>query len=96
MRPPFYTEHEAGLLRCVAFGGSPPPDIDLYVNQRRITSRLALNRSPTLSRQRGLRLMYYVTELSTEQLQLTADDDAAQLRCVVVAVVVAGYYYAVW
>jgi len=78
-----YTEREFGLLRCVAFGGSPPPDIDLYVGGQDITSSLTLSRSPTLSRQRGLRLMYYTTELSTDQLQLTANDHGARLRCVV-------------
>jgi len=78
-----YTEHEHGLLRCVAFGGSPPPDIDLYVGGRDITSSLTLTRSPTLSRHRGLRLMYYTTELSTDRLQLSADDDGALLECVV-------------
>jgi len=76
-----YTEHENGLLRCVAFGGSPPPDISVYIGQQDITSRLTVSRSPTLSRERGLRLMYYTTELSTDRLQLTADDDGAQLRC---------------
>ena len=78
-----YTEHEHGLLRCVAFGGSPPPDIDVYVGRQDITSNLTVSRSPTLSRERGLRLMYYTTELSTDRLQLTADDDGAELRCVV-------------
>jgi len=77
-----FTEHEPGLLRCVAFGGSPPPDIDLYVDRVDITSSLTLTRSPILSRQRGMRLMYYVTELSTDQFQLTANDDGAQLQCV--------------
>ena len=78
-----YTEHEHGLLRCVAFGGSPPPDIDVYVERQDITSSLTLCRSPTLSRQRGLRLVYYTTELSTDQLLMTADDDGALLQCVV-------------
>ena len=78
-----YTEHEHGLLRCVAFGGSPPPDIDVYVGRQDITSRLTLSRWPTVSRQRGLRLMYYTTELSTDRLQLTADEDGAELKCVV-------------
>ena len=78
-----YTEHQPALLRCVALGGSPPPDIDLYVGQQDITSTLTLRRSPTLSRERGLRLVYYTTELSTERLQLTADDDGALLQCVV-------------
>jgi len=78
-----YTEHEHGLLRCVAFGGSPPPDIDLYVGKQDITSSMTQNRSPTITGQRGLRLIYYTTELSTDQLQLTADDDGALLRCVV-------------
>lgn len=79
----FYTEHQHGLVRCVAFGGSPPPDVELYVGRQDITSRLTLNRSPTVSRDRGLRLVYYTTELSTDRLQLTADDDGALMRCVV-------------
>ena len=78
-----YTEHKHGLLRCVAFGGSPPPDIDLYVGQQDITSSLTLSRWPTVSRQRGLRVVYYTTELSTDRLQLSADDDGALLQCVV-------------
>jgi len=78
-----YREDEPGLLRCVALGGSPPPDIDLYVNQHDLTSTLTLSRSPSLSRERGLRLVYYTTELSTDRLQLTADDDGALLQCVV-------------
>lgn len=78
-----YTEHERGQLRCVAFGGSPPPDMAVYVNRQDITSSLTLSRSPTLSRQRGLRLVYYTTVLSTDELQLTADDDGALLQCVV-------------
>jgi len=78
-----YTEHEHGLLRCIAFGGSPPPDIDVYVGQKNITSSLTLSRSQTISRERGLRLMYYTTELSTDRLQLTADENGALLRCVV-------------
>jgi len=78
-----YREHEPGLLRCVAHGGSPPPDINLYVGQQDVTSTLSLSRSPTLSRERGLRLVYYITALSTDRLQLTADDDGALLQCVV-------------
>jgi len=78
-----YMEHQPGLLRCVALGGSPPPDIELKVGQQDITSTLTMSRSPTLSRERGLRLVYYTTEMSTDRLQLTADDDGALLQCVV-------------
>lgn len=78
-----YTEHVPGLLRCVALGGSPPPDVDLYVGQQDISSMLTLSRSPTVSHERGLRLVYYATELSTDRLRLTADDDGALVQCIV-------------
>jgi hypothetical protein len=78
-----YVENQPSVLRCTALGGSPPPDIEVFVGQTDITNRLTLSRQPTTSRQRGLRLLYYTTERSTTQFVARASDDGQTLRCVV-------------
>ena len=79
----FFSENHSGILRCVALGGSPPPDIDVYLGHQDITSRFVLSRSPTLTRKKGLRLVYYTTERSARQFLALPEDDGKLLRCVV-------------
>jgi len=78
-----FIEGVSGLLRCVALGGSPPPEVEVYLDQKDITNKMTMLRTPSLSLQRGMRLMYYTTERRTEHFLLRPEDDGRTVRCVV-------------
>ena len=68
-------------LRCVAFGGYPPPKVELYVGRRDITDAFEFASNVSLTGRRGLRQMVYRSELWTYSYLPDADDDQAPLKC---------------
>jgi len=75
-------ENQPRPLRCVAFGGYPPPSLDVYVGQRDVTDHFRFDHSAAMSGLRGLRTINYRTERWTQALGVRAEDDQANLKCV--------------
>ena len=75
-------ENQPRPLRCVAFGGYPPPSLDVYVGRRDVTDDFRFAHSAAMSGLRGLRTINYRTERRTHALAVGADDDQASLKCV--------------
>lgn len=68
-------------LRCVAFGGYPPPKVELYVGRRDITDAFEFASNVSLTGRRGLRQIVYRSERWTYGYLPDADDDQAPLKC---------------
>jgi len=75
-------ENQPRSLRCVAFGGYPPPSLDVYIGRRDVTDEFRFTHSAAMSGLRGLRTINYRTERRTYALTVRADDDQANLKCV--------------
>ena len=75
-------ENQPRPLRCVAFGGYPPPSLDVYIGQRDVTDDFRFEHAAAMSGLRGLRTINYKTERWTGALAVRADDDQTSLKCV--------------
>ena len=75
-------ENQPRPLRCVAFGGYPPPSLVVYIGRRDVTDDFRFAHSAAMSGLRGLRTINYKTERWTDALAVRADDDQGSLKCV--------------
>lgn len=76
-------ESQPRPLRCVSFSGYPPPSMAVYVGSRDVSTEFQLSRSVSLtSRRPGLRHINVHSERSTDQLDVTSDDDGSVMKCV--------------
>lgn len=80
-----FTETDRRRLRCVTYGGYPPPDVTVHLGNRDVTGHFQLMRTNTLIGAVGLQLKYYVTERvmrDDRHFRFGPEDDGEQLRCV--------------
>jgi len=73
-------------LRCTAFGGYPPPNIELFVGQRDVTADFGFSSNASLSGRRGLRQITYRSERWTYSFLPDDRDDQARLKCIATVV----------
>lgn len=73
-------------LRCVAFGGYPPPNVELYVGRREVTNDFLFASNASLSGRRGLRRINYRSERWTYSFLPDARDDQTRLKCIATVV----------
>ena len=78
-----FVETTPGVLRCVAFGGYPPPDIRVLIDGRDISGQLGVTHVARLSGTRGLRVMHHAAERWTHRFMVGAEDDDCRVSCVV-------------
>jgi len=76
------TEGIPSTLRCVAFGGYPPPSLDLFIGIRDITRDFRFFHSAVMTGRRGLRTISYRTERLATTFLAPSSDDGATLRCI--------------
>jgi len=79
-------------LRCVAFGGYPPPSVELFVDRRDVTAQFEFAHNATLTGRRGLRRIVYRSERWTYGYLPDADDDQARLKCFATVVGIKSYF----
>src|SRR6218665_3471684 len=75
-------ENHPCRIRCISLGGYPPPNIELYIGHRDVTSEFLFRNDVTLTGVRGVRSMTYRTERWTSNYLPRADDNEQLLRCV--------------
>lgn len=75
-------ENHPCRIRCVSFGGYPPPSLDVYIGRNDVTSDFAFQHGASLSGLKGLRVMTFRTERSTSNYLPKADDDDSLMKCV--------------
>lgn len=78
-----FMEGIARRIRCVGVGGYPLPEIRVFLGNKEVTGMFQLTSSVSLEGARGLRLIKYRTERTTDHLAFTAHDDELPIRCVV-------------
>jgi hypothetical protein len=78
-----FVETIPGVLRCIAVGGYPPPEVQLYVGRRDVTADFSLTHVARLLGTRGLRVMHHVTERWSHRFAVGASDDGSRITCVV-------------
>ena len=76
-----FIEKEPSLLQCIATGGSPPPDIKIYIEDYDITDRFKTATYTQLVGEYGLRIMHSSVHTHTNSFVLNAGDDGKLLRC---------------
>lgn len=81
-----FTEGQASLFRCLAFGGYPPPHITLTLDpdDDDISHQFGLTYTAFMSGVRGLRLMQYTTDRWSHEFRVGAEDDGKRIRCTAV------------
>ena len=78
-----FVETIPGILRCVAFGGYPPPDVRIVAGRRDVSAQFGVTHVARLSGRRGLRVMHHAAERWTHRFMVGADDDGRRVLCVV-------------
>jgi len=73
-------------LRCVTFGGYPPPNVELFVGRRDVTAEFHFFSNASLSGRRGLRQITYRSERWTHSFLPDSSDDQARLKCIATVV----------
>jgi|SRR6218665_1147370 len=81
-----FTEGQPSLLRCLAFGGYPPPQITLTLDpdDDDISHQFGLTYTAFMSGVRGLRQMQYTTDRWSHEFRVRAEDDGKRIRCTAV------------
>ena len=76
-------ENRPTLVRCIAFGGYPPPAIDVYIGSRNLSSMFLLKHEHQLMGGiRGLRSVIYRTERWTTELIPVLEYNEDLLKCI--------------
>jgi len=78
-----FVEGAPRMMRCIAEGGFPLPEMRLFVGVADVTRRFVLSHSVTLTGVRGLRSIRYRTERTANKMAFTSRDDEQPIRCVV-------------
>jgi len=78
-----FVETIPGVLRCVAFGGYPPPDVQIFLGGRDISAQFGVTHVARLSGTRGLRVMHHAAERWTHRFMVDADDYGSRVSCLV-------------
>ena len=76
-----FTEHQPSQLQCVATGGNPPPDIQIFIDDFDITYRFKSETYTRMQGSHGLRIMHSSVHTRTDNMILTPEDDGKVLRC---------------
>ena len=75
-------ENHPCRIRCVSFGGYPPPSLDVFIGRSDVTSDFAFQNGASLSGLQGLRVVTFRTERSTSSYLPKAGDDDSLMKCV--------------
>jgi hypothetical protein len=77
-------ENRPSTLGCVAFGGYPPPTLDLLIGRNTVTQLFHFSQNATFLNggRRGLRHVVYRTDRWSFNFLPQAADDQLQLKCV--------------
>lgn len=75
-------ENHPSHIRCLSFGGYPPPSLEIYVGNDDVTADFLFHHDASLSGARGLRTLTYRTERSTRNYLPKAGDNESLLKCV--------------
>ena len=78
----YFTAGKASPLRCVAYGGSPPPVLELRAGSRPYSRDLRLDYHVTMRGQPGLRTIDNTSVAWTADFTATAQEDGGELSCV--------------
>jgi len=71
------------MLNCAAFGGYPPPSLELYIGSRDVTGEFEYsNVVRRLGESVGLRQLVYRTDRRSGEFMPTATDDEQKLKCI--------------
>jgi len=83
LRRATFVEGAPRMMRCIAVGGFPLPEMQMFVGAADVTRRFVLSHSVTLTGVRGLRSILYRTERTADKMAFTSRDDGQPIRCVV-------------
>ena len=82
-----FIENEVSTLRCIATGGYPPPNMEIYVGRDHVTSQFEFRNSGRLHGVQGLKIMSVTTQRWSHSFRPGPEYDGKKLRC---SVTVAG------
>ncbi|KAK2141565.1 hypothetical protein LSH36_1077g00018 [Paralvinella palmiformis] len=77
-----FVEGEPTPVRCIARGGSPPPEIEISIGRSDYTKYFRFDSVPAMSGDVGFRSLRMTTMLVTDNFRATADDDGKRLNCI--------------
>jgi len=75
-------ENHPFRLRCISFGGYPPPNLELHIGTRDVTAEFSFFNEASMTGRDGLKVMTYRTERWTNNYLARAEDDAQPLACI--------------
>jgi len=77
-----FIENEPTHLRCVAHGGSPPPELELSIDGRNYNGQFHFDTEANLLGSVGFRQIGIVTTISSNDFQVGLEEDGKTLTCI--------------
>lgn len=75
-------ENIRSVLRCIVRGGYPPPKIEVFLNERDLTTDFYVQAWANVNGTQGLRVISHRSEAVNSAFVVQATDHLASLRCV--------------
>jgi len=76
-----FIENEATPVRCIARGGSPPPEMEITVGGDHYTKYFRFHSLAAMTGDVGFRTIHMTTMLITDNFRTSARDDGKRFRC---------------
>ena len=76
-----FIENEVSSLRCIATGGNPPPNMEIYVGGDHVTQQFAFKNNARLHGVKGLKIMSFTTQRWSHNFRPGPEYDGKKLRC---------------
>ena len=76
-----FIENTATPVHCIARGGSPPPEMEFFLDTADYTNYFRFDSTTSTSGDLGFRSLHLTSMLVTDQFRVTAEDDGKKLIC---------------
>ncbi|KAK2144935.1 hypothetical protein LSH36_718g01033 [Paralvinella palmiformis] len=77
-----FIENQPTTLRCLARGGSPPPEMRVYLGPEDYTKYFRFDVISLISGPIGFRTLHVTSSLTSDDFRVSSEDDDKRLSCV--------------
>ncbi len=68
-------------IRCISRGGSPPPEMKIFLGRTDCTKHFRFDSLPSMTGEVGFRYIHMTTMLVTDYFRVSSNDDGKKLNC---------------
>ncbi len=76
-----FVEDKPTPIRCISRGGSPPPEMKIFLGRTDCTKYFRFDSLPSMTGEKGFRYLHMTTMLVTDHFRVSSTDDGKKLNC---------------